>query len=132
LAGFTPVQVADDPAADLGALIDGLRMRPSPAARRESDAGRRSGCADLGLERGREEERILSQLQGLGASIRRVRRDDDAVLELRGEMLVQAVAAIVKPSNGASPQIETSRVPDTGVTVRRSPYRLHCRATMTC
>jgi hypothetical protein len=39
--------------------------------------------ADLGLKRGREEERILSQLQGLGASIRRVRGDDDEALERR-------------------------------------------------
>jgi hypothetical protein len=35
-------------------------------------------AADLGLKRGREEERMLSQLQSLGASIRRMRGDDDA------------------------------------------------------
>jgi hypothetical protein len=45
--------------------------------------------ADLGLKRGREEERILSQLQGLRAGIRRVHGDDDAdVLQFRGEVLV--------------------------------------------
>jgi len=34
-------------------------------------------AADLGLKRGREEERILRQLQGLRAGIRRVRGDDN-------------------------------------------------------
>jgi hypothetical protein len=54
-------------------------------------------AANLGLKRGREEERILRQLQGLRAGIRRARGDDDAdVLELGGEVLVQAIAAIVK------------------------------------
>jgi hypothetical protein len=54
-------------------------------------------AADLGLERGREEERMLSQLQSLRAGIRRVRGDDDAgILEPGGEVLVQAIAAIVK------------------------------------
>ena len=58
-------------------------------------------AADLGLKRGSEEERILGQLQGLGASIRRVRGDDDAdVLQLRGEVVVQAIAAIVKALEG--------------------------------
>ena len=37
-------------------------------------------AADLGLKRGREKERILRQLQGLRAGIRRVRGDDDAGL----------------------------------------------------
>ena len=50
-------------------------------------------AADLGLKCGREEERILRQFQGLRAGIRRVRGDDDAgVLELGGEILVQAIA----------------------------------------
>src|SRR6266536_4072320 len=54
-------------------------------------------AADLRLKRGREEERILRQLQGLRAGIRRVRGDDDAgVLELGGEVHVQPIAAIVK------------------------------------
>ena len=54
-------------------------------------------AADLGLKRGREEERMLSQLQGLGAGIRGVRGDDDAgVLQPRGEVVIQAVAAIVE------------------------------------
>jgi hypothetical protein len=54
-------------------------------------------AADLGLKRGREEERILRQFQGLRAGIRRVRGDDDAgVLEFGVEVLVQAIAAIVK------------------------------------
>lgn len=40
---------------------------------------------------------MLSELQRLRAGIRRVRGDDDAyVLQLRGEVLVQAIAAIVK------------------------------------
>src|ERR1700691_5199358 len=56
-----------------------------------------STAADLGLKRGREEERMLSQLQSLGAGIRRMRGDDDAgVLQLHGEGVIQAIAAIVK------------------------------------
>src|SRR6516165_5308591 len=54
-------------------------------------------AADLGLKRCRKEERMLGQLQRLGASIRRVRGGKDAdVLQLRGEALVQAIAAIVE------------------------------------
>lgn len=54
-------------------------------------------AADLRLECGREEEGMPGQFQRLGAGIRRVRGDDDAdVPQLRGEVLVQAIAAVVK------------------------------------
>src|ERR1700733_11699126 len=56
-----------------------------------------AAAADLGLKRGREEERMLSQLQGLGTGIRRVRGDDDAGVPQPGcEMVLQAIAAIMK------------------------------------
>jgi hypothetical protein len=83
LSGISRPAQGAGPAAFTGRVLRDVPRLPPVARRREPDAARRSGCC--------------RQLQGLRAGIRRVHGDDDAgALELGGEMLVQAIAAIVK------------------------------------
>ncbi len=79
--------------------------------------------ADLRLESGAEEEWVATQLDRLDAHIVREGGHDDAgCLQPRREFVGEIVTAPVKSLNGSVPQIEASRVPGTGRTVRRSPY----------